>query len=122
MLPVRAFRPFVFTSLVASVLLATLSFPVSVHAMENVTGHVTQIGCHYTDNICYVTLDSANFGASLGCASPGQQFRFDAADTEPGKRAYASFMAAYLAQKTVAVALDGCSAQGYPTLRYFSVM
>ncbi|KQU65065.1 MULTISPECIES: hypothetical protein [unclassified Rhizobacter] len=102
--------------------IAAFSSPIPAMALESVSGQVKRIGCHYTDNTCFVALDSANFGASLGCANPGTEFRFDGADTPAGKRAYASFLAAYLSQRTVGVVLDGCSAQGYPALRYFNLL
>jgi len=95
----------------------------SAFASESVAGRkVVGVGCHGADGICYVTLDGSPFGASLSCASgTSNDFRFDNGDTSSGKRAYASFLAAALAGKTVSVTLEGCTSQGYSKLAYYFI-
>jgi len=92
-------------------------------AGESVAGRkVVGVGCHNTDGTCFVTLDGSPFGATLGCAvGASNDFRFDNGDTPIGKRAYASFLAAALAGKTVSVSLEGCTSQGFSRLAYFFV-
>lgn len=95
------------------------------HATETVSGHVTGIGCHSTDNTCFVTLDSAPFGTTLGCtgvpAGGTQQFRFDNGDTAQGRRTYASMLWAMQVQRVVEVTLNGCNAQGVPAIAWFNM-
>ncbi|WP_426323355.1 hypothetical protein [Pseudoduganella sp. R-43] len=95
----------------------------SANASEYVAGRkVVGVGCHNTDGICFVTLDGSAFGATLGCANgASNEFRFDNGDTSIGKRAYASFLAAALAGKTISVSVEGCTVQGYSKLAYFFV-
>ena len=92
-------------------------------AAESVASRkVVGVGCHNTDGTCFVTLDGAPFGATLGCAvGASNDFRFDNGDTSIGKRAYASFLAASLAGKSVSVSLEGCTSQGFAKLAYFFV-
>ena len=95
----------------------------SAHADEE-TGYrkIVSIGCHNTNGTCYVALDGTSFGGSLGCANaPTIEFRFDNGDTEIGKRAYASLLAAYLSGKSVTAHLVGCTSQGLPALAWFRV-
>jgi len=83
---------------------------------------VTDVGCHHVNPICYVTLDGAAFGSSLGCpVASSNEFRFDDGDTAIGRRSYASLLAAFLAKKHISVVLDGCTSQGAPKLYYFHV-
>lgn len=95
----------------------------SSFASESVFGRKIQsVGCHNTNGTCYVSLDGAPFGSTLGCpVSSTNEFRFDNAETADGKRAYASFFAAFLSSKTVTVTLTGCSGQGVPMLHYYNV-
>jgi len=99
--------------------------PTASRADDLVTGrHITRIGCHHVNSTCYVSLDGAAFGAAESCASApagSNQFRFDNADTVDGRRTYASFLAAFLSQRTVSVLIRGCSAQGMPSLVYYEV-
>jgi len=86
--------------------------------------HITHIGCHHVDGTCYVSLDGAAFGAAENCVNApagGNEFRFDNADTANGRRTYASLLAAFLSQRSVAVLIRGCSAQGVPSLLYFDM-
>jgi len=84
---------------------------------------IVNVGCHTGDGTCFVELDGAAFGASLNCpVKPTNQFRFDNSDTAVGKRTFAAFMAAYLSGKHLAVHLEGCSAQGWPTVAWFYVV
>lgn len=84
---------------------------------------VVDVGCHNVDGTCFVDLDGPAFGASLNCPIKStNQFRFDNGDTAIGKRTFAAFMAAYLSGKRITVHLEGCSAQGYPTLIFFYVV
>jgi len=83
---------------------------------------ILYLGCHDTDGTCYVGLDGGAFGVTLGCPlGPMAEFRFDNGDTDVGRRAYASLLAAMLSGKSVVVSLDGCTTQGYPKLLYFAV-
>lgn len=84
--------------------------------------HIVSLGCHDVNGTCFVTLDGTPFGSTLGCSVGAiTQFRFDNGDTDEGKRAYASFLAAFLAGKQVSVDLSGCTTQGYPQLVYFNI-
>lgn len=87
------------------------------------TRKISNLGCHNGDGTCYVTLEGATFGSSLGCPNaPVPEFRFDNADTDAGKRSYATFLSAFLYGKPVVVHVDGCTQQGYPKLQYFRVV
>lgn len=105
-------------------LLGTLALG-TAHADDFVGGrHITHIGCHHVDGTCYVSLDGAAFGAAENCVNApagGNEFRFDNADTANGRRTYASLLAAFLSQRSVAVLIRGCSAQGVPSLLYFDM-
>jgi hypothetical protein len=83
---------------------------------------ILDLGCHNTDGTCYVTLDGSAFGSTLGCVVGSiTEFRFDNGDTADGRRAYASFLSASIAGKSISVYLDGCTVQGYAKLVYFRV-
>jgi len=83
---------------------------------------IQSVGCHNTNGTCYVSLDGAPFGSTLGCPiASTNEFRFDNAETAEGKRAYASFMAAFLSGKSVDVTLTDCSSQGVPKLHYYNL-
>jgi len=95
----------------------------SAHADEE-TGwrKIVDIGCHHVGGTCFVTLDGAAFGASLGCpGAPTNQFRFDDGDTVTGRRTYSTLLAAAMSGKSVSIHLTGCSTQGVPTLAWFHV-
>lgn len=84
--------------------------------------NIVSVGCHNGSGTCFITLDGASFGGSLGCANgPINQFRFDNGDTDDGKRSFAAFLAAYLNGKRTTVYLDGCTTQGYPQLIYYTI-
>ena len=100
---------------------AVLSVQNSAAAVENLgPRQVVSLGCHNTDGTCYVSLDGAAFGSTLGC-SVTNEFRFDNGDTAIGMRAYASLLAAMLKGRSVSVTLNECTIQGSPKLRYFSI-
>jgi len=96
----------------------------SAAATEGVsTRKILDVGCHNTDGVCFVTLDGASFGSSLGCAvSVTNEFRFDNGDTSIGRRSYASILAAFLSGRSVSIVLNGCTNQGFPALHYFHVL
>jgi hypothetical protein len=112
----------VFGKLVATAAL-TLCASSTSFADEALTNRkVTAIGCHHGNGVCYVTVDGANFGGTLGCTVKStNQFRFDDADSNNGKRSYASLLSAYLSGQPVTVSVGGCSAQGYPALSQYSL-
>lgn len=97
----------------------------TAHADEQVgVRHITHIGCHHIDGTCFVSLDGAPFGVAENCVQTpagSNQFRFDNADTANGRRTYASLLTAFLSQRSVAVLIRGCSAQGVPSLLYFDM-
>lgn len=103
--------------------LSLLGMGLAGWAGEYLSGrNVTQVGCHNTNSVCYVTLNGNSFGGTLGCTQSSiNQFRFDNGDTATGRTAYSSFLAAMLGGKSVIVYLDGCTSQGYPKLSYFSI-
>ncbi|TBV76311.1 hypothetical protein [Pseudoxanthomonas winnipegensis] len=83
---------------------------------------VVDIGCHNTDGTCYIKLDGSPFGSTLGWpVGVGNEFRFDNGDTTIGARAYASFLAAFTSERPVTVHVEGCTSQGYPNLRFFTI-
>jgi hypothetical protein len=83
---------------------------------------ITAMGCHHGNGVCYVSVDGAPFGGSEGCRSGAvNEFRWDDADTPNGRRTYASMLAAFSQNKRVSVAIVGCSAQGVPSLSYYTV-
>ncbi len=84
---------------------------------------IQSVGCHHSDNTCFVTLDGAAFGATLGCSiTSTTEFRFDNADTSGGRRTHAAMFAAHMANRSVAVAVAGCSRQGYPSVAWWYVL
>lgn len=99
-------------------------FSTSALAGESIGARkIVGIGCHNTNAVCYVTMDGAAFGASLGCTvGATNDFRFDNGDTAIGRRTYAALMAAFMAGKSVTLYLDGCTGQGYPNLIYYNVV
>ena len=79
----------------------------SAHAEED-TGFrkITDIGCRHNAGICFVTLDDAPFGASIGCkGAPTNEFRFDDGDTVIGRRTFAALLAAL-----IVTLMAGCTA------------
>ncbi len=102
---------------------AAATAPLAAHAAEDLGARtVTNLGCHHGNGTCYVGLSGAPFGSSLGCTiNPSTQFRFDDGDTAIGRRSYASFLAAYLAGKSVTAVVSGCTSQGYPALSFFVI-
>jgi len=114
------FRTIALSALAAGTFLGSLN----AYAGENLSARkVLDIGCHNTNGTCFVDLDGPVFGSSLNCpVNSTSQFRFDNSDTSVGKRTFAAFLAAYLTGKRVAVYLEGCSAQGWPTVAYFYVV
>lgn len=114
------FRAIVFSTLAACMCLGSLN----AYAGENLSARkILDIGCHNNAATCFVDLDGPVFGSSLNCpVSSTSQFRFDNSDTSIGKRTFAALMAAYLSGKRVSVYLEGCSAQGWPTVAYFYVV
>jgi hypothetical protein len=95
----------------------------NAHAEED-TGYrkIVDIGCHHNAGICFVTLDGAPFGASLGCpGAPTNQFRFDDGDTVIGRRTFSALMTAFATGKSVSIHLAGCSSQGTPTLTWYHI-
>lgn len=108
---------------VAFTFLIALGFAGNCKADEQpASRNIVSLGCHDVNGICFVTLDGPSFGSTLGCSvGATTQFRFDNGDTDEGKRAYASFLAAFMAGKKVTVDLSGCSSQGYPQLVYYYI-
>lgn len=103
-------------------ILFVLIFPNFVFSAESVSARkILALGCHNSNDTCYVSLDGPAFSSEPGCIS-GNEFRFDNAGESYGKRAYASFFAAYLAGKRITVYLSGCSSQNLPKLAYYSVV
>jgi hypothetical protein len=116
---VRFYRTVLLWALVAGTCVSSLN----ASAAEDIFGRkINSIGCHNTNGTCFVDLDGAAFGASLNCPlGATNQFRFDNGDTTDGKRTFAALMAAYISGKHISVHLDGCSAQGWPTIQWFNV-
>ena len=84
---------------------------------------ILDLGCHHADGTCFVSLDGAPFGASLGCVHTStNQFRFDNSETAAGRRTYAAMLAAMLSNRSVAVTLTGCSNQGFPTVSWWILL
>lgn len=93
-------------------------------ASEAITARkIVSLGCHNTDGTCYVRVDGAPFGGALGCSqgTSHDSFRFDNSNEPQGKRAYASLLAAMVSGRQIEANLDGCSAQGFPKLFYFTI-
>lgn len=83
---------------------------------------ILNIGCHNFDATCFVELSGSQFGGALACPSGvTSEFRFDNADSDPGKRTYATMLSAFVSGKAVSVMVDGCSVHGWPKLQYFRV-
>ncbi|OWQ90801.1 hypothetical protein CDN99_11575 [Roseateles aquatilis] len=83
---------------------------------------VLTVGCHNTDNTCFVQVDGPPFGQSLGCSrTPDTEFRFDNGDTPQGRRAYASFLLALNSGAPILVTVDGCTQQGTAKLLHYRV-
>lgn len=109
--------------LTVSSALAALMIGASAFAGESVFARrIVSIGCHNFDGVCFVTLDGAPFGSNLGCSTARNDFRFENAATEDGKRTYASLLAGHIAGKPVTVQLDGCTSEGVPKLIWFHVL
>jgi hypothetical protein len=116
------FKTFAALSFVSSIFLFGSSARAQVLSEDIGFRKIVGIGCHNIDGTCFVTVDGAVFGASLGCASGATtSFRFDNGDTAIGKRTFAALMAAYLSGKHVEVYLTGCSVQGFPAIKYFNI-
>ena len=80
---------------------------------------ITSLGCHNLDDTCFVVLDGPVFQES-GCGiGATNQVRWDNGNTDRGKRAYASFLSAYMANRMVLIVTTGCSGQGYPNLNFY---
>jgi|SRR5688572_5176458 hypothetical protein len=93
-----------------------LSLPLCVRA-EGAVGLVESVGCHNTDNVCWVQVN----GFSTSACNQSSQLRWDAG-TAWGARWYATFLAAHLSGKRVFLEVAGyCTPQGYPTFMYGSV-
>jgi hypothetical protein len=99
--------------------LALLALAMPCAYAETAVGRVTSVSCHNIDGQCWVTID--NYSSSDYCNHVGQ-VRWDAS-LEPGKRWYATLLAAYLSEKTVYLFISStsCSSQGYPTFDYGTV-
>lgn len=81
---------------------------------------IVDIGCHLSNDTCYVTLSGTQFGSAEKCIyGPSTEFRFGSG-TPHGKRVYASLLAAFLAKKTVDAYITGCF-EGRITLEYFHI-
>lgn len=112
----------IFGKLVATIALTICASSTSFAGESVGPRKVVSVGCHHVNASCYVTLEGANFGSTLACATGAtNQFRFDDGDTAIGRRSYASFLTAYTSGQPVTVYLDGCSGQGYPKLAYFTL-
>jgi hypothetical protein len=114
-------------SLARMLVLGAASCIFSSHAMaDDFAGgrKIVDIGCHNdASGVCFLTPDGAPFGTGIAaCPTPTNEFRFENANTDQGKRSYASLLAAYVAQKHVSVYLNGCTGQGFPALVYFHVI
>lgn len=106
-------------------LISTVLLPLMrANAGESVEGRqILLVGCHLSDNTCFATLDGPQFGGTLGCAvGATNEFRFENADTEPGKRAYGTLLASSLSGRRVTVFVEGCTGQGRPKLSYYNVL
>jgi len=88
----------------------------SAASAELATGRVTKIGCHNTDDECWVTL--SGFTQSQYC-NQFYELRWSAS-TSWGNRWYAMLMAASVSGQvvTLAVSANTCSVQGYPTFEW----
>jgi hypothetical protein len=104
----------------AAMFAAALCATQSASAQEVGFRKVLSVGCHNTDNTCFITLDGAPFGQDSGCSrAPDTEVRFENGDTPEGRRAYASMLMALQAGTTVTVAISGCTNQGSMKLQYF---
>jgi len=81
---------------------------------------IANMGCDNVDTVCYVYLEGAAVGSSLGC--PSNYVQWDLTDPN-GKASYASLMAAFLAGKQVNIYVAACFAArpAFPTLHYFNI-
>lgn len=84
------------------------------------TGNISDVGCHQVNGTCYLTLE--NTSISLPECKNSGDLRWDNADTENGKRSYASMLAAFLTNTKVQVVVGGCTDQGFPALRYYHLV
>lgn len=102
----------------ATLSMLVLAFPLCAKA-ESAVGQVSGLGCHNTDNVCWVQIEG--FSSSAYCNN-SSQLRWDAGSTW-GSRWYATFLAAQMSGKRIflEVLSTGCSSQGYPTFVYGSV-
>lgn len=79
---------------------------------------VIDIGCHYNDTWCFVTLEGAAFGPA-SCLS--NEFRFDSSGAG-GKNFYAAMLMAFSTGRGVSVELSDTACYGpWPTPLYFHV-
>ena len=106
----------------AALVAATLFAAQSASAQEVGFRRVLSVGCHNTDNTCFVTLDGTPFGQTSGCPrAPDTEVRFDNGDTAEGRRTYASLLLAMQTGAPVTVSINGCTVQGSMKLQYFRV-
>ncbi|GFE79856.1 hypothetical protein GCM10011487_18560 [Steroidobacter agaridevorans] len=103
----------------ASSALALVMVLLSQHAAAEAVGRVVAVGCHNTDNVCWVEVEG--FTGSPACGT-SYQLRWDAG-TAWGNRWYATLLAAKASGNRVRLEIASyCSAQGYPTFLYGSVI
>jgi hypothetical protein len=100
-------------TLVAAALLVVTSLPAQA---ETAAGTITGLGCHNTDDECFVTV--SGYTSTTRC-NQSYQLRWNAG-TSWGKRWYSTLLAASLAGRGVSLVVhdSACSAQGYPTFAY----
>lgn len=101
-------------------LLASLTFVSQFAQADSVIGLVSSIGCHNTEDSCWIQVQGAPNSQYCNNSS---QLRWKT-DTAYGARLYATFLAAHLAGKRVNIELSStmCGPQGYPTVSYGSVI
>jgi hypothetical protein len=106
--------------MLASSAVALVTVLLSQHAAaDEAVGRVTLLGCHNTDNMCWVEVEG--FTGTPACGT-SYQFRWDAG-TAWGSRWYATLLAAKASGNRVRLEIASyCSAQGYPTFLYGSVI
>lgn len=84
------------------------------------TGYVKilRLGCHVTDDTCYVLLD---LDSPLGPEScPGKSFRWSA-NSVNGQAVLSQLTAAFFADKTVSLNASGCHQNQYPSFSYYNI-
>jgi hypothetical protein len=107
------------TNLASSTLVSSLIFFSQYAAADEAVGRVKAVGCHNTDNVCWVEVEG--FTGSANCGT-SYQLRWDAG-TAWGTRWYATLLAAKATGDRVRLEIASyCSPQGYPTFLYGSVI